>query len=87
MKKTKQLKMKEIRFRPATAENDLKTKLKQVKKFLEKGHQVKISVLFKRCEKKTMMPIAKEKLEKFQKLGKSSSPVKIKGNTMTTVLM
>jgi len=43
----KTLKMKEVRFRPNTDENDYKTKRKQIIDFLEKGHKVKAFVFFK----------------------------------------
>lgn len=39
--------IKEVRFTPNTGENDINTKLKQAKKFLEKGEHVKASVFFK----------------------------------------
>lgn len=40
-------KIKEIKFRPSTGMNDLQTKAKQAVEFLEHGHKVKISILFK----------------------------------------
>lgn len=39
--------IKEIRFTPNTGEHDLQTKLKQAKKFLDKGELVKASVFFR----------------------------------------
>lgn len=47
-KKTqKNVGVKEIRLRPFIAQNDLQTRLKQAKEFLEEGNQVKITLLFK----------------------------------------
>lgn len=40
------IELKEIKFRPSTAENDLKTKAKQAQDFLSNGDKVKISVMF-----------------------------------------
>ncbi len=41
------VKVKEIKFRPTTGENDLSIKAKQAKDFIAEGHRVKISVIFK----------------------------------------
>jgi translation initiation factor IF-3 len=38
--------IKEIKFRPSTAENDLRIKAKQAQKFLDDGDKVKITVMF-----------------------------------------
>ena len=39
--------VKEIRLRPKTEEHDLQTKIKHIKKFLEKHDKVKISMMFR----------------------------------------
>ncbi len=39
--------IKEIRFTSNTDQNDIDTKTKNIEKFIEKGHKVKLSVLFK----------------------------------------
>ena len=39
--------VKEIKFRPNVGDHDYETKLSHVKKFLEKGHKVKISLTFR----------------------------------------
>jgi translation initiation factor IF-3 len=44
------VKIKEISFRPTTDENDLNTKARQARKFLDNGDQVKLSVRFKKSE-------------------------------------
>jgi len=44
------VKVKEISFRPTTDENDLNTKARQARKFLDNGDQVKLSVRFKKSE-------------------------------------
>jgi translation initiation factor IF-3 len=40
------IEIKEIKFRPSTAENDLRTKARQAQGFLEEGNKVKISIVF-----------------------------------------
>lgn len=42
-----EIKVKEIKFRPNTGINDLKTKAVKAEEFLNEGHKVKISILFK----------------------------------------
>ena len=81
------MKTKEIRFRPKTDENDLRNKRKQVKKFLKKGHKVRITILFRRWEKKTMMEIAKEKLDTFTALGRVATPARLNGVRLSVLLM
>jgi translation initiation factor IF-3 len=39
--------IKEIRLRPKTEEHDVQTKIKHIKKFLEKHDKVKISMMFR----------------------------------------
>ena len=39
--------VKEIRLRPKTEEHDLQTKIKHIKKFLEKHDKVKVSMMFR----------------------------------------
>ena len=39
--------VKEIKFRPNVGDHDYETKLNHVKKFLEKGHKVKVSLTFR----------------------------------------
>ncbi len=46
-KKQHVVKLKEVRFRPRIEEHDLKMKINQAKKFLEKGNKVKINIMFR----------------------------------------
>ena len=45
-RKTKQVEIKELKFRPSTEEGDYNVKLRNMKRFLEEGDKVKIVVLF-----------------------------------------
>lgn len=47
VKPQKTPKLKEVRFRPNTDENDLEVKYNNIVKFLKKGHKVKTYVFFK----------------------------------------
>jgi len=46
-KKQKVVQLKEVRLTPTIEENDIQTKLKNIRKFLEKGDKVKLSIRFR----------------------------------------
>jgi translation initiation factor IF-3 len=46
-KKQKEIKIKEIKFRPNTGVNDYLIKIKNIKNFLENGNKAKITICFK----------------------------------------
>ncbi|WP_131923099.1 translation initiation factor IF-3 [Hazenella coriacea] len=46
-KNQKVIQVKEVRLSPSIEENDIKTKLKNVQKFLDKGDKVKLSIRFR----------------------------------------
>ncbi len=50
-KKQKVIKLKEVKVRPKTDEGDLQTKCNSIKKFLEEGDKVKVSVSFRGRER------------------------------------
>ncbi len=50
-KAQKQIEVKELRLRPKTDEHHIGFKLKQARKFIEKGHKVRIRVLFRGRER------------------------------------
>lgn len=70
----KKTEVKGIRFRPSTGEGDLEFKANQAKKFLEKGHKVKIQVIL-RGREKAFIEQAKEQIKGF--IDKIEFPVKI----------
>ena len=43
----KNLEIKEIRLRPQTGQHDLEIKINKIREFLEKGHKVKITMMFR----------------------------------------
>ena len=45
--KQKVVQIKEVKFRPATDENDFQTKLRSLKRFLEDGNKAKITLRFR----------------------------------------
>jgi translation initiation factor IF-3 len=46
-KKAKQTQLKEVKFRPTIDPHDLQTKVKKVRKFLERGDKVKLTLMFR----------------------------------------
>lgn len=46
-KKTKQVQVKEIKFRPRTEEGDYKTKVRKLREFLEKGDKIKVTLRYR----------------------------------------
>jgi translation initiation factor IF-3 len=73
-KKKSKVVVKGVRLRPATGENDLDFKLKQVEKFLKKDARVKIEIIL-RGREKAFRDASKKKLQEF--VDKIEIPVKI----------
>ncbi|MDG1844765.1 MAG: translation initiation factor IF-3 [Acidimicrobiales bacterium] len=46
-KKSTNIVVKELKYRPKIAEGDFNTKTKKVRKFLEDGHKVKLTIMFR----------------------------------------
>lgn len=46
-KKQQQIELKEVKFRPKTGEHDFDVKVRNLKKFLEKGNKGKVTVMFR----------------------------------------
>lgn len=90
-KKQRMTEIKTIRMRPGTDEHDFQFKLKNVEKFLEQGHKVKIMVVF-RSREFTHPEFATESLNrmadhiKTESLGKIEKTPGMEGRTMTMVV-
>lgn len=73
-KKQKQIKVKEIKFRPSTDKADYEVKLRNIKGFLEEGDKVRIVVFFRGREMayaelgKKLLERIKQDLEEFAKI-------------------
>jgi translation initiation factor IF-3 len=81
--------IKEMKYRPKIGDGDFETKTRQVAKFLEEGHKVKITIMFRGREvfhpelgKKILDRIA----EKMDGMGKSESIPRLDGRNMVMVL-
>ncbi len=81
--------IKEMKYRPKIGPGDFDTKTRQVAKFLEEGHKVKITIMFRGREvfhpelgKKILDRIA----EQMEGMGKSESDPRLDGRNMVMVL-
>ncbi|MGC9361072.1 MAG: translation initiation factor IF-3 [Anaerolineae bacterium] len=85
----KQVEVKEIRFRPKTADHDLNVKINQARKFLDEGATVRIRVRF-RGREITHKEIAVEQLSRvaheLQDVASVDKPPEMEGRTMLMVL-
>ena len=46
-KKTKQVEIKELKFRPVTDEGDYQIKMRNIRRFLQEGDKVKVNIRFR----------------------------------------
>ncbi|MGI5817211.1 MAG: translation initiation factor IF-3 [Armatimonadota bacterium] len=88
-KKSKQTQLKSIRVRPNTDEHDLNFKMRNARKFLEKGDMVKFNVIFRGPELRHKDRGAQQ-LKKFaegcEEVAVIEQPPRMEGRRMTMVL-
>jgi len=82
-KKKKQKELKEVRISFNISEHDLETKKKQIRKFLAKGHHVRLTMMLRGRENIFKKEAAQRLEEVARSLGvKIEIPVKIQGNVI-----
>lgn len=82
--------LKEIRLRPKIDPHDLDIKVNRAKKFLEKGHRVQFTMIFRGREMVHLehgYELMDQIVETLQSLAKIERPSKIASRRMTMVLM
>lgn len=90
-KKQKMTDLKGIRMRPGIDEHDFQFKLKNAMKFLQSGHKVKVTVIF-RSREFTHPEFARESLTRMAEFAKENGiatvekPATMEGRTMTMIL-
>jgi translation initiation factor IF-3 len=87
--KTHQQKVKEIRFRPATGDHDVDTKVNQARKFLEHHDKVLIKVMFRGREMQHIdegRKLIQQILEKLVDVAKIEKDASMEGKQMTAML-
>ena len=88
--KVRQQKLKEIRVRPKTDENDVNTKVVQARKFLEHNDKVQVTVIFRGREMQHQEEgrrVLDSVLEKLASAGKVERPPMMDGKKMTALIM
>jgi translation initiation factor IF-3 len=88
-RKTQNVGVKEMKYRPKIGDGDFNTKTRQVEKFLGEGHKVKVTIMFRGREaahpelgKKILDRI----VEKLEEVAKVESAPKLDGRNMIMVL-
>ncbi|WP_269446862.1 translation initiation factor IF-3 [Fervidobacterium ngatamarikiense] len=88
-KNQKIIEIKEMKFRTAINEHDYQTKLKHIRRFLEDGNKVKVTVMF-RGREMAFMDKGKEILDRIAKdisdIGTVEKEAKIEGRDMWMML-
>ena len=88
-RKQKQIELKEIRMSPNIDSNDLMTKTKAARKFLEKGNKVKITLRFRGREMAHVSAsrhILEEFAESLEDIASVDKAPKMEGRSMSLVL-
>ncbi len=88
-KKQKNVDVKEVKLRPTIEEHDYNVKMKNARKFLEKGDKVKVSLRF-RGREMAHQNLARDVVERFRDdlsdISKVELPPKMEGRQMLMVL-
>ena len=88
-KRQTQIALKEIKLRPKTDDHDVEFKVKHVRRFLEEGNKVKITVRF-RGREITHPETARRQIdliiEAVDDLAAVETPARLEGRTMTAIL-
>lgn len=81
--------VKEVKFRPVTDEHDLSFKVRNMQRFLEEGHKVKATVVFRGREmsyRQGGQKILQTILEMLKDKAVVEVPPKMEGRQMATIL-
>ena len=88
-KKQKTIEVKEIKFRPNTDTHDYEIKMRSVKKFLENGDKVKVTLRFRGREMAHVelgQNLLERVVEDISELGKVDEIPKVEGRQMVMVI-
>ncbi len=88
-KKATNTSIKEMKYRPKIGTGDFTTKTKQVSRFLEDGHKVKVTIMFRGREvshPELGMKLLQELAEQVSAVAKVEAAPKLDGRNMTMVL-
>lgn len=88
-KKQKEIKIKEVKFRPNTGNNDYLIKLKNIKNFLDNGNKTKVTICFKGREiihKDNGLILMQKICSDLEECSKIESYPKFEGKNITAVI-
>ena len=88
-KKQKVIEVKEIKMRPSIDEHDYQVKMRSMKRFLEEGDKVKVTIRFRGRElvhQDLGLKVLDRVREELEELGKVEQMPKIEGRQMVMVL-
>ncbi len=82
------VKIKEVKLRPNTEDNDIQTKARQIKEFFDDGNRVKLTVVF-RGREMAHREVGLETMNTFAKLisGRFEADPSMSGRQMTAILV
>ncbi|MBM3718759.1 MAG: translation initiation factor IF-3 [Actinobacteria bacterium] len=89
-KKTTQVTIKEVKFRPKIGKGDFDTKVRHMREFLEEGHKVKVTLQFRGREvahPELGSRILDSALEQLGPLARVETQARLEGRNMTMVLV
>jgi translation initiation factor IF-3 len=84
-----QIKIKEVKVKPGIDEHDFGVKLRAARAFLEKGHKVKVTCMFRGrqlAHPELGQRVVERLCEGVEDLGAPESPLKRLGRNLTTVI-
>ena len=88
-KKTVQITMKEVKFKPKIAKGDFDTKVRHMLEFLDEGHKVKVTLQFRGREMahpELGSKILDAVIEQLGTIAKVDTSARLEGRNMTMVL-
>jgi translation initiation factor IF-3 len=88
-KKTVQITMKEVKFKPKIAKGDFDTKVRHMLEFLDEGHKVKVTLQFRGREMahpELGSKILDAVIEQLGPIAKVDTSARLEGRNMTMVL-
>ena len=88
-KSTQKHSVKEIKFHANVGEHDFLTKINQIKKFLSKGHKVKVSLMFRGREnahRELGFEVIQRVINECEEVGMVDMPPKLIGRSVVAML-
>ena len=82
--------LKEVKLRPLTAEHDVGVKIKNIRKFLENGDKVRVSMIFRGRERSHTdigLHLLQEMIKKIEDIGAVETLPKAEGRDMSMLIV